>query len=502
MARAASTKQQYFLLPAMQEDLRRAFETDTDSDREAPAVKHLYVPESHIKALDLSYPLVIGARGAGKSVWWNALRSTAHREVIARHLGELDAEGRGSKTSIDLLRSADIVAGYGVSPELLDPPLPTRGEFDALLKVHTPEVIWRTVIAWLTWGRSGDSPISAMTAWGQRAAWLTAEPAAAAQRFVAYDRSRQENGRSCVILFDGIDRSAGDWRQLRLIARGLLQCLLDFRGYKALRLKAFLRPDIADDPIVNNFPDASKLKAVRVELRWGTQELFTLLWQRLANESKQFRVWTHRLDNRIKWRDDASAETWSVPLVLRTDAAVQQSVLHEMTGPRVVRSLPYRWLIQELKDATGFVSPRSLLGVFKVASEVPLPEDSSYVLPPKALEAGLRIAAKLRTAEIGEDFPWIGEAIDALKDLVVPNQFSEIMKCWKKKDVLARVKEVCEGSGKLLPRRLDLGMDGLRADLIEIGLFVEREDGRVDVPEVARVGFGLRRHGGVRPHRG
>lgn len=501
MARA-TTQKQLFVLADMHKDLRCAFEADTDADLAAPAIKHLYVPESHVKALDLSYPLVIGARGTGKSVWWNALQSSAHREAIARHLNALDEEGRGSKAAFESLRSADIVAGYGVNPELLDPPLPTREEWAALLDVYAPEVIWRTILAWLTWGRAKDSPIAAMTAWDQRAAWITVEPAAAAQRFAGYDRARQEAGRTTVVLFDGIDRSALDWRRLRLITRGLLQCLLDFRGYRSLRLKAFLRPDIADDPIANNFPDASKLKAARVELRWGTQELYTLVWQRLANESLRFRNWTHRLDNRIRWRDDSAADIWSVPLPLRTDPSLQQQVLHEMTGPRVVRSLPYRWLIQELKDATGLVSPRSLLRVFKIASEHPLPDDSSYVLPPKALEAGLRIAAKLRTDEIAEDFPWIGETINALKDLVVPNQFAEVVKCWKRNDVLQRVLEVCEGSGKLPPRRLDLGMDGLRADLIEIGLFVEREDGRVDVPEVARVGFGLRRHGGVRPHRG
>lgn len=54
---------------------------------------------------------------------------------------------------------------------------------------------------------------------------------------------------------------------------------------------------------------------------------------------------------------------------------------------------------------------------------------------------------------------------------------------------------------KLPPRHVEQGPDGVRTDLESLGVFMRLHDGRVNIPDVFRVGYGLGRRGGVRPIR-
>ncbi|MCP4654778.1 MAG: hypothetical protein GY856_05095 [bacterium] len=58
-----------------------------------------------------------------------------------------------------------------------------------------------------------------------------------------------------------------------------------------------------------------------------------------------------------------------------------------------------------------------------------------------------------------------------------------------------------DGSHALLPRHVDEGHEGLRDDLLDLGLLKRMHDGRINMPEVYRLAFGLGRRGGVKPIR-
>ena len=45
----------------------------------------------------------------------------------------------------------------------------------------------------------------------------------------------------------------------------------------------------------------------------------------------------------------------------------------------------------------------------------------------------------------------------------------------------------------------ELGCLGLKNDLEQIGVFKTEKDGRIDMPDLYRIGFGLGRRGGVKP---
>src|SRR4051812_5315019 len=51
---------------------------------EAPSLEQVFVPGSHHKALSLDSTLVVGMRGAGKSLWTAVLSSSTHRQFVAQ----------------------------------------------------------------------------------------------------------------------------------------------------------------------------------------------------------------------------------------------------------------------------------------------------------------------------------------------------------------------------------------------------------------------------------
>jgi hypothetical protein len=86
--------------------------------------------------------------------------------------------------------------------------------------------------------------------------------------------------------------------------------------------------------------------------------------------------------------------------------------------------------------------------------------------------------------------------------MVVPCAFETIESAWQQThalDVLTR--RVQERNERLPPAHLGQGADGVRQDLENLGIFLRLRDGRVNIPDVFRVGYGLGRRGGVRPIR-
>ena len=54
---------------------------------------------------------------------------------------------------------------------------------------------------------------------------------------------------------------------------------------------------------------------------------------------------------------------------------------------------------------------------------------------------------------------------------------------------------------KLPPAHIDDGPDGVRQDLESLGVFLHLGDGRGNIPDVFRVGYGIGRKVGVKPVR-
>lgn len=469
--------------------LRTAILASLPKDTAGPVpARYFYVPRRHIQALDFDNVLVRGIRGSGKSVWWEALQSEEHRKAILRTLPKAD------------LDKVDVSPGFGVATNR-PKDYPDKHIIRSILPLHDkdPAIIWRTIIAWHAWGK--NSHLEQFKTWKERVEWIANQPEEVANRFADCDEQLRKAGQRQIILFDALDRAADGWAQLTLLLRGLLQSLLEFRSYSSIRAKAFIRHDMLTSGAIS-FPDASKLLASAADLTWQPLDLYGLLWQYLGNapdESETFRDCVAKYCAGEDWKQRNGV--WTPPGLLRKDERIQREIFHAIAGPWMGtdprRGFPYTWLPNHLADALGQVSPRSFLAAIRAAADEEHYHDHRYALHYEAIKRGVQQASSIRVDEVEEDFPWINHAMKPLNGLVIPCDFKEIENRWKERKILEKLTQ----EPILPPRHLAQKWQGLRQELVELGLFQEMPEDRINMPDVYRVGFGLGRRGGVKPVR-
>ena len=464
------------------------------SHGESPGPREVYLPRSHVKAMDPDSMLVTGMRGTGKTFWWSALQKPAVRELIH------GPTGRSASS-----KPAEVETGFGIRP---DPDkYPDKDMLKALLsKGREPRTIWRAVLARQI--APDGHRLRRLKTWPKRLAYVEDQPEAIARLLQAADETFARKRRFLLVLFDALDRCSDDWNDMYRLIRGLMQTALDIRSYRRLRAKIFLRTDQVDQARILDFPDASKVLSSSAELSWPPRELYGLLWHNLVNAERGdvFRAFLEH----HPWSPTSIAgeSLYQVPRRLVSDEESQRSKFHAIAGPWMGRNprrgFPYTWIPNHLGDTEGRVSPRSFLTALKTAAENTdeLHLDHGYALHFESIKRGVQKASRTRVVEIKEDYPWMDRALDPLAGMTVPCEFEEIEARWDERGVLERLmEEVKQDVVKLPPLHIEDGADGVRQDLESLGVFMRLRDGRVNIPDVFRVGYGLGRKGGVRPAR-
>ena len=168
------------------------------------------------------------------------------------------------------------------------------------------------------------------------------------------------------------------------------------------------------------------------------------------------------------------------------------------------RGFPYTWIPNHLGDTEGKASPRSFITALRSAAEDTMERypDHDAALHYDSIKRGVQRASEIRVQELGEDYPWVDRLLNSLRGMVVPCDFADIADRWTERQVLDRLSgEIAQEEVKLPPSRIEEGPDGVRLDLEALHVFLRMHDGRVNVPDVFRIGYGLGRRGGVRPVR-
>ena len=456
--------------------------------------KHVYLPPSHLKAMDPDNMLVTGMRGAGKTFWWSALQNRDVRRLI----------GQPGKRST-LSENTEVRAGFGITR--VPDEFPGNDVLRSLLKTGVePRTIWRTVQARQL--AEDDHPFRQRESWRERATYVDEYPEAIERLFYNKDTELDRGGVHALLLFDALDRCSDDWAVMYRLIRGLMQHALDMRSYRRLRVKIFLRSDQVDEARIADFPDASKVLSSAVELNWPRRDLYGLLWHYLANgpDASVFRsfLWNG------KWNSATVGEQrlFTVPRRLVNDEELQRRRFHVIAGPWMGkdrrRGFPYTWIPNHLGDTGGKVSPRSFLAALRTAAEDTADRypDHRHALHYGSINRGVQQASQIRVRELREDYPWVNRVLEPLAGIVVPCDFRKIRRRWRDKNVLDDLKEqVGQDEVKLPPPRLNRGAPGVREDLESLRVFLRLRDGRVNIPDVFRVGYGLGRRGGVKPVR-
>lgn len=456
-----------------------------------PDPKWVYLPRSHLKAMNLDVALVTGMRGAGKTFWWSALRQPGVRRLIGA------ADPRSA-----LSENTEVCTGFGAAPAPDD--YPGINVFPRLMRDAEPKAVWRTVLARHL--APDGHPLRGEAGWRDRVAWVEAEPEAVDRLFHERDEALDRENGHFLVLFDALDRCADDRKDMYRAIRGLLQAALDVRPYRRLRVKIFLRSDQIDEAWIADFPDASKVLSSRVDLGWPRRELYGLLWHVLGNGAHGafFREF---LGGDWKPAGPNGEDAFQMPRAL-ADEDRQREIFSDIAGRWMGanrrRGATYSWIPTHLGDTEERASPRSFLAALKEAAR---DTDERYPDHDRALhydsiKQGVQKASGIRVREIREDYPWVHRALEPLRGLNVPCPFGDIEERWREGNVIDRLaREVVDDEVKLLPPQLDRGAVGVREDLESLSIFHRMYDDRVQIPDVFRVGYGLGRRGGVKPVR-
>jgi hypothetical protein len=460
-------------------------------------VAFTYVPPSHASALDIGNPIVEGIRGAGKSFWWATLHSERHRRFVASAFPE-------ARIGKNILTSQ----GFGSSSKPRS--YPGKDTIAKLSGKYAPRHLWRAIIATqievaLPYPQTGAS-------WDKKVHWVKEHPEELDDLLYEKDEELAKQKKIRLVLFDALDRLADDWLAIRPLARSLFQAALDFRGYRNIRLKIFVRPDMLEDRDILGFPDASKLLARKITLEWRRADLYALLFQCLGNAKSggdTFRKHCSKEFN-LNWRHDEDNDAWVLPKDLRMEESIQKEVFHAITGPAMAsgpsahkRGFPYTWLVNHLMDGRNQVSPRSFCAALRVASQQETLRGWEYALDYKAIQAGVQEASRIRVDEITrEDYPWIETVMNPLKGMItVPCLERDIISIWKENGIIRLLQRSMKRGAKLPPQHIDEGSKGILTDLEALGVIQFLGGDRIQMPDVYRIAFSLGRRGGVKPLR-
>lgn len=463
------------------------------SHGDQPAPEQVYLPRSHLKAMQPDSLLVTGMRGAGKTFWWGALQNSAVRQLVSQQMPRSPV----SETTV-------VRTGFGVKPATDE--YPSKDVLQQLISGgFEPRMVWRSIQAWQI--AQSDHSLRQHTSWQGRADYVRRNPENIDRLFQDRDSEFEKIGAYFVILFDALDRCADDWKEMYRAIRGLLQTALEMRAYRRLRVKVFLRSDQVDESEVADFPDASKVLSSSVELSWPRRELYGLLWHYLVNGTSGTRFREFLGAENGSEIIAGEQQIFAVPRTIFKEEK-QREKFHVIAGQWMgrgpKRGFPYTWIPNHLADTEGRVSPRSFLAALRKAAEDTEDEHPEHVraLHYDSIKRGVQEASTIRVSEIQEDYPWVHRVLTPLEGMVVPCTFDDIAARWDSEGVLeVLTEEAGQNEVKLPPRHIVAGPEGVRLDLESLGIFLRLRDGRVNIPDVFRVGYGLGRRGGVRPIR-
>ncbi len=462
-----------------------------------PNSAQVFTPLDHQGALDPHRSIVIGDRGTGKSFWSSVLTHDEIRNLVAPSYPALDL---------------DRVQGrLGFSDGEMAATLPTRPTIDEVMKVgHEAEDLWRAVMLKLAPVRPENAPTS--DDWNQWTAWVANDPARRNAQFRALDEALVRENRIYVLVFDALDLIANDWAGIRRQMVGLIRLALAVRALRMVRIKMFIRPDMADDSRLWAVGDASKLRHREVLLAWKRRDLYGLLWTLLANAGDENGARSFRDFCRETFgtRFSRINDVWRPTNDLVENEDLQQRVFRALAGDYMgagpTKGDTYKWVPNHLSDAAGFAAPRSFLLAMKAAAEETKSQET--VLNIAGIQAGTRSASRTRIEELSEDYRWMTIVLTDMESLVVPLSADDLAARWRERGTLKKLRKQAGEAGndrRYIPPGEVLETPERNAypllieQLVRLKIFIRLTDGRINMPDLFRLQANVRRKGGMKP---
>ncbi|MBY5391026.1 hypothetical protein [Rhizobium leguminosarum] len=458
-----------------------------------PTPADVFFPASHALALEPDVSLVIGNRGMGKTFWTLALASEEVRPLLSERYVYLR---RSNMATLDVkLGFADAEGAAGAI---------SRAVLESLPDDVQTEIIWRAVLVRVL---APYIAVSVPDRFFELVQWVRENPEAQLEIFTRCDAQFTSSGTSLLVVFDQLDQLATDWSRIQALTQGLIKIALAMKSYRSLKIKIFMRTDQAENKELFRFPDGSKILGGSKVLRWRASDLFGLLFFEILKSpvaNGDFRKLCESLGVNFNIIDQKS----KLPHSLVTESVKQSEVFHSLAGPFMGRNekrgRPYTWLPAHLADGRGEISPRVFLHVMRVAAQADHLAPGATAVDYRGILEGVRDASSVRLAELEEDYPWVSDALSPLRGLLVPCEPAEIIERWRGDKTIDHIAGNYKGSRAPLDIPIaslfgDEESDQLISLLSEIGVFEERANGKINIPDIFRVNAGILRKGGIPP---
>jgi hypothetical protein len=452
------------------------------------------VPE-HLRALEPEVVLVIGDRGAGKTLLCKALVDSDVRVALARHargvrvpsgevqwafgwpLGRDGPDPRGWRELLqDVAKTDDLVAVWlayllrAMRPHLTD------REAAETAAVHDARAVdARMVLA--AYQQVGVGATAALDALDERLArndqWL----------YVAYDEL------DTLVL--------EDWNAMSSAIRALVSFWAAYsRRWRRLRPKLFMRSDFYQHHRDVAGADVAKLAGNRVELRWSDANLYGALIKHVINkrDSGGERSLAGFFARSVRTTDDPVLG--DIPSLGKAADAKPfvDRLVSEYMGANKGKGLSLRWILDHLRDGNGRAVPRSLVLLIELAADIELRHTraaGAHLLHHVAVRNALdQVSTEyVRQAETHE-LRWL----DGLQRRLQPRR--EVP--WRRRELLKLLGHDFSGQWSVSGARppgddAEEVLDGL----LELGVLRARNNDEFDVPDLYLHGLDLRRKGGV-----
>lgn len=459
------------------------------SGQDRPKVSEIYAPEHHAGALDPHVPVVLGARGSGKSFWAGVLGHDDTRKAAQETYPRLGLD----KIMVKFGFTGQEDDG-SVSRETIDSLVP-EGE-----ESRHATLLWRAVAL-----RAVKSVLDPQAKQLRIKDLIKtySDPEDWEENCAVCDAALLQQQLTVLVLFDALDALAFEHERLRKLLDALLQVTWSMRSYKSIRLKLFLRDDQVQQ-LGLRFIELPKLLAGATRLYWVGTDLYGMLFSRLADQQGTECPFDKLLRHAgLPLAPDAQLrrKNW----VLAHDKKAQSQLFTLLAGKFMgkgnKKGRTYDWPLNHLSDGHNEVTPRSFMALMiNAARHSSAPEDT--VITAEGIRHGLRAASKIRVDQLAREFPWIPRVLVPLARLQVPCAAGQIKERWQETQTHGAVLKLHEKQKFALPfsaSEEDEVANELLETLMFIGVLAEREDGRYDMPDLFRVAARLLKKGGVRP---
>lgn len=454
-----------------------------------PSLDEIFAPSRHALAIDPDLPIVVGARGTGKSFWASVFTDDATRVAIA--------------PAFPRLRLNDVVTRAGFVDQALGKAI-SRRTLDQLLgdDPRKTEMVWHLVAL-----RAAEDVINEET-FTSYAEGLTlyCDSEKLEYRLREVDEKIAHSGVKLVVVFDALDRLSSEWKTMRLRTSTLLEALLSLRAYRAIKFKLFMRPEQLGS-VPATFTDLSKLRAGAFDLRWTALDLYGLAYSYLLRDQRTSEAFQALIESMHFGSADYEKGRLHLPFGLLRSPEYQERLFVVLAGKYMGsdarRGRTYTWLPKHLSDTKGRLTPRSFLLSLGAAARHEKMPSSEHALTIEGIKHGVVEASVLRVNQLKDEYGWIDLALQPLAGQEVPCDANAIYNRWFDADTLRSIDKQASENDYLRPFSGDYNdytsVSDLLLAMMDIGIIELRSDRRVNIPDLFRIAALMLRRGGPAP---